>query len=495
MDSHTLRSAIKSARDLMRKEDNLSTDVDRIPQFSWILFLKCFDDFEKRREVLNTNYRSVIPKVCRWKEWASEIDENGNIKKTLTGPDLIKFVNDILFVKLGQLSGGKDQEQKDIIASIFKELNNRFVNGFILRRVLNIIDKLSFLSTDDIHTMAHMYEQMLVEMRDAAGNSGEFYTPRPVIRFIINQIKPKLKKSEKILDPACGTGGFLIESLEYMEKQIGPKSDYEKLYANTLFGIEKKPMPYLLGLMNLLLHEIENPNIVRTNTLARPFKEITDDQYDIVMTNPPFGGEEEKEMSSNLPVGMQTSDTALAFLLYIMTIIKNRGRCAIILPDGPLFATGVAAKIKQKLLKEFNLHAIVRLPRSVFEPYTSLATNILFFERSGSTKEIWYYSMKVSDRVKSKAKYPKYSKTKPIEYEDFAEVEKWFKNKIENKNAWKVNVSDIKDFNLDYNNPNDIDETIILPPHELIHNYIDIRKKMINIFEDVAKIISKEIPK
>ena len=479
----------------MRKDDNLNTDVDRIPQFSWILFLKCFDDFEKRHEALDSNWQSIIPKGYRWKEWASENDEGGNIKKgTLTGPDLIKFVNDSLFPKLAQMVGEKNQEQKDIIASIFKELNNRFVNGYVLRRVLNIVDKISFLSTDDIHTMAHMYEQMLVEMRDAAGNSGEFYTPRPVIRFIVNQIKPNLAKSEKILDPACGTGGFLTESLDYMKKQIGPKSEYKKLQSKILYGIEKKPMPYLLGLMNLLLHEIDKPNIVRANTLAKPFREIQAD-YHIIMTNPPFGGEEEEGMSANLPVGMQTSDTALAFLLYIMSSLKKNGRCAIILPDGPLFAGGVAAKIKQRLMEEFNLHTIVRLPRSVFEPYTSLATNILFFEESGTTKEIWYYSMKVSDRVKSRAKEPKYSKTKPMEYEDFADVGKWFKKKKENENAWKVAISDIKDFNLDSRNPNDVDDTVILPPHELVDTYINIRKKMISIFEDVEKIISKEIPK
>ena len=480
----------------MRKDDNLSTDVDRIPQFSWILFLKCFDDFEKRREALDPRWAPIIPNGYRWKNWASETDEKGNMKKTLTGSDLIKFVNSSLFPTLGKLIGSKDQKQKDVIASIFKELNNRFVSGYVLRKVLNIVDRIRFLSSDDIHTMAHMYEQLLVEMRDAAGTNGEFYTPRPVIRFIVNQIRPNLSKSEKILDPACGTGGFLIESLAYMKEQVGPIADLEKLQIRTLYGIEKKPMPYLLGMMNLLLHEIDKPNIARTNTLAKPLREISvDGQYDIIMTNPPFGGEEEDGISRNLPVGMQTSDTELAFLLYIMQSLKACGRCAIILPDGPLFAGGIAAKIKKKIVEEFNLHTIVRLPKSVFEPYTSVATNILFFEKSGHTEYIWYYQMKVPERVRGRGKDPKYSKTKPIEYEDFSDVNKWFKSKTANDNSWRVDVSNIKEFNLDSRNPNDVDDHVILPPHDLVDSYIDIRKKMIGIFEDVERIISKEVPK
>jgi len=496
LDSQTLRSTIKTARDQMRKDDNISTDVEAIPQFSWIMFLKCFDDLELRQETIDPEYKRVIPKGYRWRDWASETID-GKQKKVFTGDDLIKFVNDDLFPKLASLIGRKEHRQKDIIASIFRELTNRFVNGFVLRKVLNLVNKVGFVSTDEIHTMAHMYEQMLIEMRDAAGTHGEFYTPRPVIQFIVNQINPDLQKSEKVLDPACGTGGFLIESLTHMKAQAGPKSDYSKLMTETIYGIEKKPMPYLLGMMNMLLHEMDKPNIIRKNTLGTPLREISaDNQYDVIMTNPPFGGEEEEGISLNLPVGMRTSDTAAAFLLYIMASLKNDGRCAIILPDGLLFATGVITKIKQKLLEEFNLYTIVRLPRSVFEPYTSIATNILFFEKkSAPTKSIWYYQMKVSDRVKSRAKEPKYSKTKPIKYEDFANVEKWFKNKTKNDNAWRVNVKDIKDFNLDSNNPNITTEESILPPSQLVESFIDVRKEMINVFEDIKKIIDKEVPK
>ena len=495
MDSDTLRSAIKSARDQMRKDENLSTDVDRIPQFSWILFLKCFDDLEVKQGMLDPAYQPVIPQGYRWKDWASETDR-GEYAKSLTGSDLIQFVNENLFPKLAQLTGDQDKDQRDVIASIFKEISNRFVSGFVLRKVLNIVDKINFRSADDIHTIAHMYEQLLVEMRDAAGTNGEFYTPRPVIRFIIKQIDPSLARSEKILDPACGTGGFLIESLAHMNEQIGTIADQKKLCTKTLYGIEKKPMPYLLGLMNLLLHEVDDPNMVRINTLAKPLLHISNnDRYDIVVTNPPFGGEEEEGISRNLPAGMQTSNTELAFLVYIMAVLKENGRCAIILPDGPLFATGTASRIKKKLLADFNLHTIVRLPRSVFEPYTSVATNILFFERSGTTKEIWYYSMKVSDRVKGRGRESRYSKTKPIEYGDFAEVEKWFKKKTKNENAWKVRISQIENFNLDSRNPNDVDTTTIPTPHELVRSYIVTRQKIVRVFQDIEKIISKEIPK
>ena len=255
MDAQSLRSVIKSARDLMRKDAGLNTDVDRIPQLAWMLFLKCFDDFEQKRAALDKKYKQAIPEGYRWNDWGK------NTK--LTGSDLIKFVNDDLFPKLSGLVGGQGLEQRDVISSIFRDLNNRVLSGYVLRQIIDIIDKVNFVSADDIHTMAKLYEDMLVEMRDAAGSNGEFYTPRPVIRFIVEQIRPNLKKSEKIIDPACGTGGFLIESLEYMIKDEKSKADYEKLRYNTLYGIDKKPMPYLLCMMNMLLHEVDKPNVVQ----------------------------------------------------------------------------------------------------------------------------------------------------------------------------------------------------------------------------------------
>lgn len=490
MDAQSLRSTIKSARDLMRKDAGLNTDVDRIPQLAWILFLKCFDDFEKKRDALTKNYQKAIPEGLRWRDWAAEEDDKGEKIKVLTGPDLIKFVNDTLFPKLSKLVSAKGLEQRDVISSIFKELKNSLMSGYVLRQILNLVNKVNFVNTDDVHTMAKLYEDMLVEMRDAAGSNGEFYTPRPVIRFIVNQIKPSLKKSEKVLDPACGTGGFLVESLEFMQKNVGAKADLKKLTKSTLYGIDKKPMPYLLGMMNMLLHEVDSPNIVRANTISKPLREISEkDQYDVIVTNPPFGGEEEEGLSSNLPVGLQTSDTALAFLLYIMYSLKDGGRCGIILPNGPLFAGGIAAKIKEKLLNEFNLHTIVRLPNSVFAPYTGIATNILFFEKKGKTKQIKYYHMKLREGIKA------YNKTNPMVSDDFVEVSKWFKKKEDGKNSWTVKIEDIKEFNLDLKNPNDVEETLDLSPHELIDQIMKDEKKTLELLQEVKDLIDKEIPK
>jgi type I restriction enzyme M protein len=337
---------------------------------------------------------------------------------------------------------------------------------------------------------------MLLEMRNAAGQNGEFYTPRPVIRFIVNMVKPSLK--ERVLDPACGTGGFLSESLEFLEQQTKTTVEQNKLYDKTVYGIEKKPLPYLLGMMNLILHGIEDPNITRKNTLASPISELTkEEKFDIIMTNPPFGGEEESEIAKNLPAELKTTDTALAFLVYIMNALEENGRCGIILPNGPMFAGGIAAKIKEKLLTEFNLHTIIRLPETVFEPYTTIATNILFFDKTPPTGEIWYYQMNVAERLRgaTRAKNPKYTKSNPISYEDFTDVLKWVENKKKNKNSWKVSVNEIRDFNLDIKNPNDKEESMDLAPHELIENILKDEEKTLQLLREVKELIKKEIPK
>ena len=490
MDAQTLRSIIKSCRDLMRKDEGLSSDIDRLPQLSWMLFLKCFDDHEAKLEKTKKDYKQTIPKPYRWRDWAQN--------PKLENSHLIEFVNDDLFPRLASLNGKSQSIQRQHVAAIFKGFSNKIESGNILKQIISQINKISFVSTDDIHTMAKLYEDILIEMKDAAGQNGEFYTPRPVIRFIVNMVKPNLKKDEKILDPACGTGGFLAESLEFMQKQAKTASVKKRLYDKTLYGIEKKPLPYLLGMMNLILHEINNPNITRKNTLAKPITQLSkDEKFDVIITNPPFGGEEESDIAKNLPDGFQTSDTALGFLIYIMHALKKNGKCGIILPNGPLFANGVATKIKEKLLKEFNLHTIIRLPETVFEPYTTIATNILFFDKTRPTKEIWYYQMKVPERLRgvTRAKDPKYTKSNPISFEDFEDVLKWAKNKKQNQNAWRVSVNDIKDYNLDIKNPNDKEETLDLAPHELIDNILKDEEKTLKLLREVKKLIKKEIPK
>lgn len=355
----------------MRKDAGLSTDVDRIPQLSWIIFLKAFDDLEKEKSLLDQDFREAIEKPYRWRDWASQ-EEKG-----LTGNDLINFVNNDLFPYLYNLVGVNEKDQRTVIAEVFREIFNSMRSGYLLRDIINLVNKIDFTSSDDIHTMAHLYESMLKEMRDAAGTNGEFYTPRPVIRFIVNQIKPQI--GEKILDPALGTGGFLTESYEYMKDQQEKAEDREILQYSTLFGVEKKPMPYLLGMMNLVLHGIEKPNIRRDNSLRIPLYEITEkDRNDVIMTNPPFGGEEEKGILSNFPEATRTAETALLFIQYIMRKLKNGGRCGMVVPNGTLFDIGVGARIKKELLENFNLHTIVRLPKGVFSPYADIETNLLF---------------------------------------------------------------------------------------------------------------------
>ena len=490
MDAQSLRSTIKTCRDLMRKDEGLSSDVERLPQFSWMLFLKCFHDHEVRREKKSKKYKRVLPDNLRWENWTNP--------KIIPDSKLITFVNGTLFPSLADLNGDGASTQKQHISSMFKGFKNSVQSSSILRQIIEKIDTLSFASSDDIHTMAKMYEDMLIEMKDASGQNGEFYTARPLIRFIVNVTKPSLKKKETVLDPASGTGGFLSESLDYMNKQAKTGAEKKQLYEKTLFGFEKKPLPYLLGMMNLMLHEIDDPNITKRNTLATPFSQITEkEKFDVIITNPPFGGQEESTIAKNLPDEMQTTDTALAFLLFIMESLKKNGRCGVILPNGPLFAGGVAGKIKEVILKNFNLHTIIRLPETVFEPYTTIATNVLFFDKTKPTKEIWYYQMKVDERLRgaTRAKNPKYTKSNPIMYEDFAEILKWIKKKTPNENAWKVSVKDIADNNLDIKNPNDVEESIDLAPHELIDNIIADEAKTMKLLQEVKNLIKKEIPK
>ncbi|MGI8722970.1 MAG: N-6 DNA methylase, partial [Geodermatophilaceae bacterium] len=374
-----LAAVIKSARDAMRKDAGLNGDLDRIPQLAWLLFLKAFDGLEQNREVTLRDFRSAIEEPYRWRDWAA--DPNGP-----TGEALLSFVNGKLLPYLRKLTGTGTHDPRDVLAAVFKETNNRMLSGYLLRDVVNKINDINFASADDIHTMAHLYESMLREMRDAAGDSGEFYTPRPVIRFIVQQVDPQL--GDIILDPACGTGGFLVEALEHLAPQVTTTQQRRALH-NNLRGIEKKPLPYLLGMMNLVLHNVGNPNIIRGNALARPITQISKgERVDVILTNPPFGGEEEKSIQSNFPVGKQTAETAWLFLQLVIRQLRDGGRCGIVAPNGLLFGDGVGARIKQQLLTECNLHTVVRLPDGAFAPYTDIPSNLLFFDKTGRTKEV-----------------------------------------------------------------------------------------------------------
>jgi type I restriction enzyme M protein len=480
-----LSATIKRARDIMRKDAGLSGDLDRIPQLSWILFLKCFDDMEERRQVTEKEYRPAIEAPYRWRDWAADPNSGQ------TGEPLLQFVNNELFSYLRGLSGVGGGDARDVLAQVFKETYNRMLSGYLLRDVVNLVNRINFNSSDDIHTLAHVYESMLREMRDAAGDSGEFYTPRPVIRFMVAQVAPKL--GETVLDPASGTGGFLVESYELLRAQVKRVEDDRLLREESLFGIEKKPMPYLLGMMNLLLHGIDKPNLRRDNALKNPLNQITESaRYHVIVTNPPFGGEEEKGIQDSFPEATRTSETALLFLQFIQRSLKAGGRCGMIVPNGVLFGDGVAARVKKDLLESFNLHTIVRLPNGVFAPYTSIPTNLLFFEKTHPTREIWFYEHPLPEERKN------YTKTMPLRFEEFAPCHAWWggskrTGRIENDRAWLVPAKKIIEgnYNLDLKNPNRKDDYAHLPPEQLVEEILGKERRVIELLNEVKRLVSE----
>ena len=496
-----LASGIKSARDIMRKDKGLSGDLDRLPMLTWIMFLKFLDDMEQVREaeaaMAGKPFRPAVEPPYRWRDWAAD---PGGIK----GDELIAFINQDeavrpdgsrgpgLFAYLRALQGSDGGDRRDVIASVFRGTVNRMINGYLLRDVINKVNAINFRSSDEIHTLGALYESMLKEMRDAAGDSGEFYTPRPVVRFIVTAIDPQL--GETILDPAAGTGGFLVSAFEHLQKQCRTVEDHERLQRGTLLGIEAKPLPYLLGQMNLLLHGLEYPEIDPGNALRFPLREIGDkERVDIIMTNPPFGGEEEPGIRGNFPEDKQTSETALLFLQLVMRKLRRPvggykgGRCGIVVPNGVLFSTGVCARIRKELLEEFNLHTIVRLPAGVFSPYAGIPTNILFFDRSGPTEQIWYYEQPKREVGGN------YSKSRPMRYEEFAECLTWWGNRTENEHAWKVSVSDIVEsgYSLDRRNPSARENLEHRSPHMLLQDTIVKEKEILSTLEGLHTLLER----
>ena len=493
-----LASVVKSARDIMRKDKGLSGELDRLPMLTWIMFLKFLDDMEQLRETEATlggkRFVPAIEPPYRWRDWAAS---PGGIK----GDELIAFINQDeavrpdgtrgpgLFACLRSLQGADGGDRRDVIAAVFRGTVNRMINGYLLRDVLNKVGGIHFTSSDEIHTLSMIYESMLKEMRDAAGDSGEFYTPRPVVQFITAVVDPRL--GETVLDPAAGTGGFLVAAFEHLKGQYEKVEDYGRLQRGTLFGVEAKPLPYLLCQMNMLLHGVESPNIDSGNALRFPLREIGDkDRVDVIMTNPPFGGEEERGILGNFPDDKQTAETALLFLQLVMRKLRRPvggykgGRCGIVAPNGVLFGDGVCARIKEELLREFNLHTLVRLPPGVFAPYTNIETNLLFFERSGPTKEVWYYGHPLPEGRKN------YTKTKPLQFEEFAPCLAWWNSRVENEHAWRVPLESIIDsgYNLDIKNPNSGWKVEYLPPETLGE---DILRKQQRISSIISRIMEQ----
>lgn len=474
-----LAAIIKSARDTMRKDAGLNGDLDRLPQLSWLLFLKAFDQrVDEAGRRLDTDYRPAIEEPYRWKDWATKLDFSGNELKTFVNDDLIPYLADL------KGADGDAEDPRNVLSTIFKSVTNRMQSGTLLRDLVNLVDQIHFDSSDDIHTMAFVYESILKEMRDAAGDSGEFYTPRPVTRFMVRQ--SFLKLGESILDPACGTGGFLVQAYEDLEKQVETDTQRRRLHAN-IRGFEKKPLPYLLASMNLLLHGIGAPRLVRENALLLMRDSTAADRVDAVLTNPPFGGEEERSVVEKFPKGYQTQETSWLFLLAILDQLKKGGRCAIVLPNGSLFATGensLGARIKKKLMKECNLHTIVRLPQGVFAPYTQIPSNLLFFEKGKPTAEVWFYEIPLPDGRRG------YTKMKPMPSEAFDSCVKWWGGekrvgREEGGNAWKVSAADIEiaGYNLDIANPHTDQDLAHRTPEELIDELIKTETEILGLLK------------
>jgi len=491
-----LASLLKSARDIMRKDKGLSGDADRLPQLTWIMFLKFLDDLEQLREtdamLAGETFVPALEAPYRWRDWAAQADG-------VTGDDLLAFVNQDkatrpdgtegpgLFAYLRGLQGVSGGDRRDVIARVFSDITNRMISGYLLREVINKVNGIHFDSSEEIHTLGTFYESMLREMRDAAGDSGEFYTPRPVVRFMVAVTDPKL--GETVLDPACGTGGFLVETYAHMEAQCRTVEDRARLQGSLLGG-EAKPLPYLLAQMNLLLHGCENPSISKDNSLAVKLTEIGEkDRVEVVLTNPPFGGEEEAGITAGFPDDKRTRETALLFLQLIMRRLRRaptRGRAAVVVPNGTLFGDGVCARVKEELLREFNLHTIVRLPNGVFAPYTSIPTNLLFFERGGPTKEVWYYDQPLPEGRKQ------YTKTQPIQFEEFADCIAWWNARTENERAWRVPAERIVEnaYNLDIKNPHAAQEAETRSPMEIVESIIEKEHRILAIMEEIKALVA-----
>jgi len=440
--NHNLGGIIKSLRDIMRKDPGIDGDAQRISQMIWMIFLKVFDSMEEEREAENSKYKSPLPEEVRWRNWAA--DEEG-----ITGDELLDFVNNKVFKELKGLALDEKSDPRGfIVKQVFEDVYNYMKSGVSMRQVINKINQIDFTSQEDRHLFNEIYETILKELQ-SAGSSGEFYTPRPVTQFIVDMINPKL--GEKVLDPACGTGGFLISAMNNMKKDVKSIED-NKILQENLHGIEKKPMPHLLCMTNMILHDLDTPNIRHDNSLSRPIIDYTaKDMVNVVVTNPPFGGAEEEGIENNFPSEFRTRETADLFLVLIMKLLRDEGRCGLVLPDGFLFGEGVKTRIKTKLLEEFNLHTIVRLPNGVFNPYTGIRTNLLFFEKGKPTKEVWYFEHPLPEGYKT------YNKTKPMRIQEFDLEKSWWddrKNKKFEKYCWKVSLDEIqkRGYNLDIGN-------------------------------------------
>ena len=488
----SISTVIKSIQDIMRKDDGVDGDAQRLSQLSWLLFLKIFDAQEEDLEFEQDNYRAPIPEQYLWRNWAAD-------KQGMTGEELMDFVNNQLLPEIKTLQAPLASNPRGfVVREGLSEAFNYMKNGTLLRQVINKLNDIDFTSSEERHLFGDIYEQLLRDLQ-AAGNSGEFYTPRAVTRFAVQMIDPKL--GESIYDPACGTGGFLACSIDLLKTQIKTADD-QKGFQTAVSGIEKKQLPHLLCTTNMMLHGIEVPQQIRQgNTLKRPLSSIeASEMVDVIVTNPPFGGSEEDGIEKNFPSELQTKETADLFLQYIIEMLKDGGRAAVVLPDGTLFGEGVKTKIKKLLLDECNLHTLIRLPSSVFAPYTPIKTNILFFEKGTPTQDVWYYEVPMPIGVKA------FNKTKPMKLDDFSACLDWWGEgstitekaarlgRQETDQAWKVSIDEIieRDYNLDIKNPH-VAEVINHDPEELLSSYADQQADIQNLRDQLKSILASAL--
>ena len=484
-----ISGVIKSIQDIMRKDVGVDGDAQRISQLVWMFFLKIFDDREDELELLEDDYNSPLPENLRWRAWAK--DPEG-----MTGDELSDFVNLQLFpaLKTELNTHGPTGKRALVVKDVFEDAYNYMKSGTLMRQVINKINEINFNAKKDRHTFGNIYEQILKDLQ-SAGNAGEFYTPRAVTSFIVDRVDPQLK--ETVLDPACGTGGFLACTIEHKRKKYVKTDKDEGILQASIHGVDKKTLPHMLCVTNMILHGIDTPtNIKHDNTLSRPLRDYSNkDRVNVIVTNPPFGGMEEDGIENNFPANFRTRETADLFMTMIIHLLKKHGRAAVVLPDGFFFGEGMKTRLKEKLLEECNLHTIVRLPNGVFNPYTGIKTNLLFFTKGQPTQHIWYYEHPYPEGVKS------YNKTKPMRFEEFQiEIDWWgteadgFAGRVETEQAWKVNIEDIKsrNYNLDIKNPH-VDEQTQHDPDELLQTYARQQQEIAGLRDQLKTILSEAL--
>ena len=472
-------AVVSSIRNIMRQDRGISGDAQRLEQLGWMLFLKIIDDKDQELEILKDDYLSVIPEKFQWRNWAADAEG-------ITGDELLEFIdsnaqsNRGLFATLRNLTSVKYPQRAAIVKEVFDGSNNYMKSGYEMRKVINKLNEVDFNNSEDKHVFGNIYESILQELRDA-GNKGEYYTPRAVTQLMTQMTNPQL--GEKVLDPAAGTGGFLTAAIDHVRENYVHTVDDEHTLQESISGWELKPVAYVLGLTNLILHEMDVKDYHYINSLKTEYNAIgRKDQVDVILANPPFGASIADGIETNFPATYRCKESADLFVILMLQLLKPRGRCAIVLPDGSITGDGVKARIREKLLKDTNLHTIVRLPQSTFFPAT-VSTNLLFFEKGSPTKEIWYWEHKLPEGQKS------YSKTKPIQFEEFNPLMEWWNNREENEQAWKVKVEDLKDWDLDIKNPTLEEEEKTFTSEELLSSLSNSFKKSNLIINQIEEML------